>query len=132
LFVCFRSRETRLNTELRARWTGRSGWCGRVSWVRAKSGFLAACEFFEPPQEIIVFVRLKIEDTRDGFLATISERDDAGKITKPLSIFLVNDKEEAKQRAKAVARGLGLTTYRVMDKSQADKPRDSALPERAQ
>ena len=45
-----------------------------------------------------MFVRLKIEDTRDGFLATISERDDAGKITKPLSIFLVNNKEEAKQR----------------------------------
>jgi hypothetical protein len=80
---------------------------------------------------MFVFVRLKIEDTRDGFLATISERDDAGKITKPLSTFLVSDKEEAKRRAKAVARGLGLTTYRVMDKSQTDKLRDSALPEPA-
>ena len=79
-----------------------------------------------------MFVRLKIEDTRDGFLATISQRDDAGKITKPLSIFLVNDKEEAKQKAKAVARALGLTTYRVMDKSQTVKPHDSALPGPAQ
>jgi hypothetical protein len=79
-----------------------------------------------------VFVRLKIEDSQDGFLATISERDDAGKITKPLSIFLVNDKQEAKQRAKAVAKGLGLTTYRVMDKSRSDKPREVAPPELAQ
>jgi hypothetical protein len=62
-----------------------------------------------------VFVRLKIEDTRDGFVATIFRRDDKGKTTGRPSIFLVADKEEAKKRAKAVARELGLKTYGVVD-----------------
>ena len=31
--------------------------------------------------------------------------------------FLVADKEEAKKRAKDIARGLGLKTYRVLDKT---------------
>jgi hypothetical protein len=39
-----------------------------------------------------MFVRLKIEDTREG-------------------------KEEAKERAKGVARALGLKTYRVLDRT---------------
>jgi hypothetical protein len=73
-----------------------------------------------------LFVRLRIEDSREGLVATISQRDDDGKITGAPSIFLVESKEEAKQRAKAVARGLGLTTYRVMDRTQADKPRNAA------
>jgi len=68
-----------------------------------------------------LFVRLRIEDSREGLVATISQRDDDGKITGSPSMFLVSNKEEAKQRAKAVARGLGLTTYRVMDRTQADK-----------
>jgi hypothetical protein len=58
-------------------------------------------------------VRLTIEDSREGLVATISQRDDDGKITGPPSIFLVGGKEEAKQRAKAVARTLGLNTYGV-------------------
>jgi hypothetical protein len=64
-----------------------------------------------------MFVRLKIEDTREGLVATISQRDDDGKITGRPSIFLVGGKEEAKQRAKAVARTLGLKTYRVLDRT---------------
>jgi hypothetical protein len=64
-----------------------------------------------------VFVRLKIEDTREGLVATISQRDDDGTVTGRPSIFLVGGKEEAKERAKGVARALGLKTYRVLDRT---------------
>jgi hypothetical protein len=70
-------------------------------------------------KETKMFVRLKIEDTREGLVATISQRDDDGKVTGRPSIFLVGGKEEAKQRAKAVARGLGLKTYRVLDRTSS-------------
>jgi hypothetical protein len=79
-----------------------------------------------------LFVRLKIEDTREGLVATISQREDDGKLAGSSSIFLVGNKEEAKQRARAVARGLGLTTYRVMDKTQASQPRKVLSPDRVQ
>ena len=62
-------------------------------------------------------VRLKLEDSREGLVATISERNDAGKVTGSPSIFLVATKEEAKERAKAVARTLGLKTYGIVDKT---------------
>ena len=68
-------------------------------------------------KETMMLVRLKIEDTRKGLVATISQRDDDGKTYGRPSIFLVGDKEEAKQRARAVARGLGLKTYRVLDRT---------------
>jgi hypothetical protein len=64
-------------------------------------------------------VRLKIEDSREGLVATISQRDDDGKITGRPSIFLVGGKEEVKQKAKAVARALGLNTYGVVDKTSS-------------
>ena len=64
-----------------------------------------------------MFVRLKIEDTREGLVATISQREDNGKIAGRPSIFLVGGKDEAKQKAKAVARALGLKTYRVLDRT---------------
>jgi hypothetical protein len=67
-------------------------------------------------------IRLKIEDSREGLVATISQRDNDGKITGRPSIFLVGDKEEAKERAKAVARGLGLNTYGVVDKTSSRMP----------
>src|ERR1700756_1300661 len=73
-------------------------------------------------KEIKMFVRLKIEDTREGLVATISQRDDDGKTTGRPSIFLVGDKEEAKQRAKAVARALGLKTYGVVDRTRGRMP----------
>lgn len=69
-----------------------------------------------------MLVRLKIEDTREGLVATISQRDDEGKTSGRPSIFLVGDKEEAKQRARAVARGLGLKTYRVLDMTSTRTP----------
>jgi hypothetical protein len=72
--------------------------------------------------ETKIFVRLKIEDTREGLVATISQRDDDGKTSGRPSIFLVGDKEEAKQRARAVARGLGLKTYRVLDMTRSRMP----------
>jgi hypothetical protein len=73
-------------------------------------------------KETTMFVRLKIEDTREGLVATISQRDDDGKITGRPSIFLVGDKEEAKQKAKAVARALGLKTYGVVDRTRIRTP----------
>lgn len=66
-----------------------------------------------------MIVRLKLEDTRQGLVATISQRDDDGKTSGRPSIFLVGDKEEAKQRARAVARALGLKTYRVLDRTSS-------------
>jgi hypothetical protein len=62
-------------------------------------------------------VRLKLEDSRKGLVATISQRNDAGHITGRPSIFLVSNKEEAKQRAKALARTLGLKSYGIVDKT---------------
>jgi hypothetical protein len=66
-----------------------------------------------------VTVRLKIEDSPEGLMATISQRNDAGKVTGHPTIFLVGDKEEAKRRAKAVARTLGLKVYGIVDKTCA-------------
>ena len=65
-----------------------------------------------------MIVRLTIQQDGAGFRATISKRDDQGNgfIGAP-EIFLVDDKEEAKKRAKNIARGLGLKTYRVVDKT---------------
>lgn len=64
-------------------------------------------------------VRLKLEDSSEGLVATLSERNDAGKVTSRPSIFRVDTKEEAKQRAKALARTLGLKTYGIVDKTSA-------------
>ena len=69
-----------------------------------------------------MFVRLKLEDTRQGLVATIYQRGYDGKITGRPSIFLVAGKEEAKQKAKAVARSLGLKTYGVVDKTSSRVP----------
>lgn len=63
-------------------------------------------------------VRLKLEDSPDGLLATISQRNDAGKVTGRPSIFLAGNKNEAKQQAKALARTLGLKTYGIVDKTR--------------
>jgi hypothetical protein len=64
-------------------------------------------------------IRLKLENSHEGLVATISERNDAGKVTGSPTIFLVDTKEEAKQRAKALARTLGLKTYGIVDKTVA-------------
>lgn len=64
-------------------------------------------------------VRLKIEDGREGFVATISQRDDMGKVVGRPSVFPVSTKEEAKQQAKTLARSLGLKVYGIIDKTDA-------------
>jgi hypothetical protein len=65
-----------------------------------------------------MIVRLTIEQEGAGFRAKISRRNDQGNgtIGAP-EIFLVDNKEEAKKRAKDKARALGLKTYRVVDKT---------------
>lgn len=70
-------------------------------------------------------MRLKIEDSREGLVATISQRDDSGKVTGRPSIFLVENKEEAKTKAKALARTLGLKTYGIVDRTSTAGPRAS-------
>mgnify|MGYP001548587362 CR=1 FL=1 len=50
-------------------------------------------------------------------MATISQRNDLGKVTGVPSTFIVSTKEEAKDRAKALARSLGLKTYGIIDKT---------------
>lgn len=70
-------------------------------------------------------VRLKLEDSREGIVATISERNDAGKVVGRPSVSLVASKDEAKQKAKPLARALGLKVYGIVDKTrdeQASEP----------
>jgi hypothetical protein len=62
-------------------------------------------------------VHLKIEDSRKGLVATISQRDDAGKVIGRPAVLLVASKEEAKRQAKTLARSLGLKVYGVVDKT---------------
>jgi hypothetical protein len=64
-----------------------------------------------------VTVRLKIENSREGIMATISQRDDAGKVIGRPSVTLVGTKDEAKQQAKSLARSLGLKVYGIVDKT---------------
>ena len=73
-------------------------------------------------------VRLKIEDSRGGMVATISQRDDAGNVIGRPSIFLVVSKEEAKQQAKTLARSLGLKIYGIVDKTTGEEPRPWLVP----
>jgi hypothetical protein len=68
-------------------------------------------------KEVEVSVRLKIEDSRDGLMATISQRDDAGKVIGRPAVVHVGTKEEAKQQAKSLARSLGLKVYGIVDKT---------------
>jgi hypothetical protein len=74
-----------------------------------------------------MIVRLTIQRDGAGFRAMISQRDDQGNGTvgSP-EIFLVDDKEEAKKRAKEMARGLGLKTYRVVDRTLKAPPSGDA------
>ena len=64
-------------------------------------------------------VHLKIEDSHEGLVATISQRDSVGKVFGKPSVFLVESKEEAKQQAKTLTRPLGLRVYGFVDKTGA-------------
>ena len=74
-------------------------------------------------------VRLKIENSREGLVATISQRDDRGKVIGLPSVSLVGSKEEAKQQAKTLARSLGLKIYGIVDKTDTgEKPPPWLVP----
>ena len=74
-------------------------------------------------------VRLKIENSSEGLVATISQRDDAGKVIGTPSVLLVGSKEEAKQQAKTLARSLGLKVYGIVDKTgTGEEPRPWLVP----
>ena len=75
----------------------------------------------EGMKETEVFVRLKLEDTLDGLLATISQLDDDRQISGTPLVAIVGDKEEAKRKAKALARSLGCKTYGIVDKTNSDR-----------
>ena len=62
-------------------------------------------------------VHLKIEDSHEGLVATISQRDGVGKVVGRPTVFLVESKEEAKQQAKTLTRSLGLGVYGFVDKT---------------
>ena len=66
-----------------------------------------------------MIVRLTLQQDGAGFRATISKREDQQNTPVGVpEIFLVDDKEEAIRRVKDVARGLGLKTYRVVDRTR--------------
>ena len=69
-----------------------------------------------------MFVRLKLEETLDGLLATISQLDDNKKLSGPPLVAIVSDKDAAKQQAKALARSLGCKIYGIIDKTGTDRP----------
>jgi len=71
-------------------------------------------------------VHLKIKDSHEGLVATISQRDGVGKVVGKPSVFLVESKEDAKQQAKTLTRSLGLGGYGFVDKtgvSDGQRPR---------
>ena len=87
-------------------------------------------------------VRLKIEDSREGLVATISQRDEDGKITGRPSIFLAGGKEEAKTKSEGSGASLGVenlwcrgqdfqshavaSSPRLIDDADVNSPRDQA------
>ena len=81
-------------------------------------------------QEVGMSVRLKIEDSSEGLVATISQLDDTGEVIGTPSVLLVGSKEEAKQQAKTLARSLGLKVYGIVDKTAAtgEGPRPWLVP----
>jgi|SRR5215469_14271338 len=56
-------------------------------------------------------VHLKIEESTEGLVATLSQRDGDGKLIGDPSVGLVGSAAEAKQRAKTLAQSLGLKVY---------------------
>ncbi|HXC26878.1 MAG TPA: hypothetical protein VNV38_02910 [Stellaceae bacterium] len=72
-------------------------------------------------------IRLKLEDSREGLVATISQRDDAGKVVGR-SVSLVGSKDEAKKKAKTLARSLGLTVYGIVDKTSVEGTQPWQVP----
>lgn len=64
-------------------------------------------------------VHLKIENSREGLVASLFQRDDEGKVIGHPSVGLVASATEAKQLAKTLALSLGLKVYGVIDKTKS-------------
>jgi hypothetical protein len=64
-------------------------------------------------------VHLRIEETHEGVMATLSQRDDQGKVLGHPSARLVASAAEARQLAKTLAQSLGLKVYHVIVKTQS-------------
>lgn len=72
-------------------------------------------------------VHLKVEESDEGLLATLSQRDADGKPIGQPSVGIVANAAEAKQLAKTLARSLGLKVYGFIDKTKsARRPERSA------
>lgn len=75
-------------------------------------------------------VHLRIEEAHEGVMATLSQRDDEGKVIGHPSVGLVASAAEAKELAKTLAQSLGLKVYRVIDKTKSanrpEKPSETA------
>jgi hypothetical protein len=59
-----------------------------------------------------MLVRLKLEDSREGLVATISQRDKDGKITGRPSIFLVWGQGRGKRKGEGSGASLGVENLR--------------------
>jgi hypothetical protein len=62
-------------------------------------------------------VRLKIEQSPDGLVAIISQRDDEGRAVGRPAVSRIASKAEGKRLAKTLARSLGLKVYGIVDKT---------------
>ena len=70
-----------------------------------------------------MIIRLTIQQDGGGFRATISKRNaESNSAIGTPEVFFVADKQEARNRVKEVARGFGLKTYRVVDRTLATQP----------
>jgi hypothetical protein len=64
-------------------------------------------------------VHLKVEESSDGLLATLSQRDADGNAVGRPSVGIVANAAEAKQLAKTLAQSLGLKVYGFIDKTKS-------------
>ena len=72
-------------------------------------------------------VHLKIEESGEGLLATLAQRDGDGKLIGHPSVRPVANAAEAKQQAKTLAKSLGLKVYGFIDKTKsAARPKQLA------
>ena len=65
-----------------------------------------------------MIIRLTIQHDGDGSRATISKRNaQSNSAIGTPEVFFVADKEETRNRVKELARGFGLKTYSVVDRT---------------
>ena len=70
-----------------------------------------------------MIIRLTIQHDASGFRATIAKRNaQSNNAIGTPEVFIVADKEEARNRVKELARRSGLKTYRVVDKTLKIQP----------